>query len=113
MTDTAYILGTAAASALGNTVAENCDALLAGRTAFTEPGHFDAKGRRLGVDHELDGGSGSRAFRLLAKLRDSLGFAVPPGTHLFVATTVGSIDLLEQGRETDTARDFLLAAERI
>ena len=108
-----YILGAAVATPLGATVKENCDALLAGRTAFTEPRHFDAKGRLLGVDHDLDGGTGSRAFRLLEKLRASLDFAVPPGTRLFAATTVGAIDLLEQGGETDTAAEFLHMAERI
>ena len=109
----AYIHGAAAATPLGNTVGGLCDALLAGRTAFSEPGHFDGKGRRLGIDHELDGGGGSRAVRLLVKLRDSLDFAIPRGTRLFVATTVGAIDLLERGETTDTAYDFLLAAERI
>jgi 3-oxoacyl-(acyl-carrier-protein) synthase len=108
-----YIRGAAAATALGGTVRENCDALIEGRTAFSEPAHFDAKGRKLGVDHELDGGSGSRAFRLLAKLRDVLDFAIPSGTRLFVATTVGAIDLLERGGETDTAQEFLKQAERV
>jgi len=114
MTDrSAYIHGAAAVSPLGNTVGGQCDALLAGRTAFAEPRHFDAKGRRLGIDRELDDGPGSRAVRLLVKLRDSFDFAIPRGTRLFVATTVGSIDLLERGETADTARDFLLAAERI
>lgn len=108
-----YIRGAAATTPLGTSVRENCDALLAGRTAFTPPCHFDAKGRLLGVDHELDNGSASRAFRLLEKLRASLGFAVPPGTRLFAATTVGAIDLLEQGGNSDTAQEFLNAAERI
>lgn len=108
-----YIRGAAAATPLGGTVKDNCDALLAGRTAFTVPAHFDAKGRKLGVDHELDGGGGSRAFRLLEKLRASLDFAVPPGTRLFAATTVGAIDMLEQGGKSDTAQEFLLAAEKL
>ena len=108
-----YILGAAAATPLAATVKENCDALLAGCTAFTEPRHFDAKGRLLGVDRDLDGGAGSRAFRLLEKLRASLDFAIPPGTRLFAATTVGAIHLLEQGGETDTAHEFLRMAERI
>ena len=108
-----YIRGAAAVTPLGATVRSNCDALLSGRTAFTEPRHFDAKGRHLGVDHDLDGGSGSRAFRLLEKLRNAVGFAVPPDTRLFAATTVGAIDLLEQGGETDTAQEFLRMAERV
>ncbi len=108
-----FILGTAAATPFGGTVRENCDALFAGRTAFAPPRHFDGRGRRLGIDPELDGGDGSRAERLLCKLRDSIDFAIPPGTRLFVATTVGAIDLLERGAEIDTAREFLLMAERI
>ena len=108
-----YVRGAAATSPLGGNVKDNCDALLAGRTAFSEPRHFDAKGRKLGVDHELDGGSGSRAFRLLMKLRCSLGFAIPPGTRLFAATTVGTIDLLEKGSSADTAQEFLHAAEKL
>ncbi|MBQ6352361.1 MAG: hypothetical protein IJJ28_03740, partial [Lentisphaeria bacterium] len=108
-----FILGTAAATPLGGTVRDNCDALLAGRTAVAAPCHFDAGGRRLGVDPELDGGNGSRAERLLEKLRAAIDFDIPAGTRLFVATTVGAIDLLERGAELDTAHEFLLAAERI
>ena len=108
-----YIRGSAAVSPLGDTAGKNCSALISGKTAFSSPRHFDAKGRRLGVDHELDGGSGSRMFRLLTKLRDALPFAVPPGTRLFAATTVGAIDLLEQGEEPDTVQEFLRMAERV
>ena len=107
-----YIHGSAAVTPLGNTVRENCDALLEGRSAFSEPAHFDAKGRKLGVDHELDGGPGSRAFRLLAKLRDVLDFAIPPETRLFVATTVGAIDLLESGTACDTTAFLLEQAKQ-
>ena len=109
----AVVTGRAVATPFGGSVAENCAALLAGRTAFSVPGHFDAKGRRLGVDHELDGGSGSRAVRLLEKLRSAVDFPIPAGTRLFLATTVGAIDLLEAGAETDTAAALLAAAERI
>lgn len=108
-----FILGTAAATPFGGTVRENCDALFAGRTAFAMPRHFDGRGRQLGIDPELDGGAGSRAERLLCKLRDSINFTIPAGTRLFVATTVGAIDLLERGAELDTAREFLLMAEQI
>ena len=114
MTETpVFILGTAAVTAFGSTVRENCDALLAGRSCFSAPQHFDSAGRLLGVDHDLDGGAGSRAERLLCKLESSLPFPVPSGTRLFVGTTIGAIDLLEQGRELDTAGEFLHLAERI
>ena len=109
----AYILGTAAVTPLGSTVRENCDALLEGRTCFARPRHFDSRGRLLGVDFELDGTGRSRMERLLCKLADSLDFAVPAGTRLFAATTVGAIDLLEQGNKADTVQEFLHLSERI
>ncbi|MBQ9502220.1 MAG: hypothetical protein IJU70_08700 [Lentisphaeria bacterium] len=108
-----YILGAAAVTPFGSTVRENCDALLAVRTCFSAPRHFDGAGRLLGVDHDLDGGRNSRAERLLCKLESALPFSIPPGTRLFVATTIGVIDLLEQGGELDTAGEFLRLAERI
>ena len=114
MTDpSVYILGTAAVTPLAATVRENCGALLEGRTCFTSPRHFDSRGRLLGVDFDLDGKGSSRMERLLGKLADSLDFAVPAGTRLFAATTVGAIDLLEQGNEADTVQEFLHLAERI
>ena len=112
--ETVHILGAAAVTPLGSTVRENCDALLVGRSCFAAPRHFDSRGRLLGVDPELDGGKEpSRMERLLGKLAGSLTFPVPAGTRLFAATTVGTIDLLEQGRELDTAQEFLRLAERI
>ena len=108
-----FILGAATATAFGTTLKANCDALFANRTAFVLPRHFDAKGRMLGIDPELDHGSGSRAERLLTKLRDAVDFAIPADTKLFAATTIGAIDLLEAGENIDTAREFLHMAERI
>ena len=109
-----HILGTSAVTPLGRSVRENCDALLAGRSCFSAPRHFDAKGRLLGVDHELDGEGGvSRMERLLRKLACSLEFTLPAGTRLVAATTVGAVDLLEQGRDLDTAQEFLRLAEEI
>ena len=109
-----HILGTAAVTPLGSTVRDNCDALLAGHRCFAPPRHFDSRGRLLGVDPELDGGAEpSRMERLLCKLAGALGFSIPAGTRLFAATTVGTIDLLEQGRELDTVQEFLRLAERI
>lgn len=114
MTDpSVYILGTAAVTPLASTIRENCDALLEGKTGFAQPRHFDSKGRLLGVDFELDGTGSSRMERLLCKLAASLDFTIPAGTRLFAATTVGAIDLLEQGNEVDTVQEFLHLAERI
>ena len=109
----ASVTGCAVATAFGTGVSANVDALFRGESAFSAPGHFDAKGRLLGIDHELDGGSGSRAERLLEKLRSGMDFEIPAGTSLFVATTVGAIDLLERGEELDTSLEFLHLAERI
>ena len=109
----AAVLGSAVATAFGTSVNANCDALLAGRTAFRAPEHFDARGRLLGIDPDLDPGRGSRFFRLLAKLRDATEFALPAGTRLFLATTVGAIDLMESGTSGDTVDAALREAERI
>ena len=108
-----FIRGTAAATPFGASVRENLDALFAGRTAFAEPRHFDAKGRLLGIDPDLDGGGESRIFRLLRKLRDAVDFPIPAGARLFAATTSGAIDLLEQGGDLDTSAACLDAAKRI
>lgn len=114
MTDpSVYILASAAVTPLASTVRENCDALLEGRTCFIQPRHFDSRGRLLGVDPELDGNGSSRMERLLDKLARSLDFTIPAGTRLFAATTVGAIDLLEQGNQVDTVQEFLHLAERI
>ena len=109
----AVVLGSAVATAFGTSVRTNCDALLATRTAFREPSHFDAKGRVLGIDPELDPGRGSRFFRLLAKLRDAADFAIPAGTRLFLASTVGAVDLLESGGTEETVAAALREAERL
>ena len=61
----AVIAAAGMATALGDGVRENVAALLAGKRAFSEPRHFDGKGVKLGLCHELDGGDGSRAGKLL------------------------------------------------
>ena len=109
----ASVTGAAVATAFGTSVAGNVAALFRGESAFSVPGHFDAKGRQLGVDRELDGGAGSRAERLLEKLRAGMDFKIPADTSLFVATTVGAIDRLERGEMLDPATEFLRLAERI
>lgn len=107
------VTGCALATPFGCLIGTNCDALYEKRTAFRIPAHFDSRGRRLGIDPELDDGSGSRAVRLLTKLHDSLPFRIPAGTKLFLATTVGAIDLLENGMECDTSAVLLAEAEKI
>ena len=67
----AVIAAAGMATALGDGVRENVAALLAGKRAFSEPRHFDGKGVKLGLCHELDGGDGSRAGRLLDLLAAS------------------------------------------
>lgn len=114
MTDfSVAVLGTAVATPFGSSMKENCDALFRGRTSFREARHFDARGRKLGIDRELDEGRGSRAVRLLEKLRSAIDFTIPAGTRLFLGTTVGAIDLLEQGEVCDTAAVLLHTAEKI
>ena len=113
MSEPVAVCGTALATPFGTSVRANCDALFAGRNSFRPPRHFNSKGRLLGIDPELDSGTGSRAVRLLEKLRDGIGFRIPPDTLLFLSTTVGSIDLLETGMELDTSAHLLNAAKTI
>ncbi|MBQ9337229.1 MAG: beta-ketoacyl synthase [Lentisphaeria bacterium] len=113
MREPAAVLGAALASPFGTSAETDCAALFSGRTAFRIPAHFDSKGRRLGIDPELDGGSGSRAVRLLEKLRTAVSFKIPADTVLFLSTTVGAIDLLEQGNGCDTSAFLLEEAKRI
>ena len=107
------VQGCALATPFGTSAEANCAALDAGRNCFRLPSHFDSKGRLLGIDPELDSGSGSRAVRLLTKLREALTFRLPPDTVLFLATTVGAIDLLESGTACNTAAFLLDEAKKI
>lgn len=99
----AIVTGSAAVTPASASLSGNRDFLCSGRAVFTKPEHFDSHGLLLGVDHSLDAGRGSRAFRLLEKLRDSIDFRIPAGTRLFLSTTVGAIDLLEAGSEVNTS----------
>ena len=94
----AVIAAAGMATALGDGVRENVAALLAGKRAFSESRHFDGKGVKFGLRHELDGGDGSRAGRLLDLLAASFPEAakLPQEAPLYLATTVGAIDLLER-----------------
>ena len=47
------------------------------------------------------------------KLRDALSFTIPSGTMLFLATTVGAIDELENGMNVDTSALLLEKAKKI
>ena len=113
MREPAAVLGTALATPFGTSAETNCAALFSGKTAFRIPAHFDSRGRLLGIDPELDGGSGSRAVRLLEKLRASVTFPIPADAVLFLSTTVGAIDLLERGNGCDTSAFLLEEAKKI
>ncbi|MBO4631143.1 MAG: beta-ketoacyl synthase [Lentisphaeria bacterium] len=109
----AFVQGRGLATPFGTSLETNCAALFDRRNSFRLPVHFDSKGRLLGIDPELDCGSGSRAVRLLVKLRETLPFTVPAGSMLFLATTVGAIDLLETGKVCDTSACLLEEAKKI
>ena len=109
----AIVTGSAAVTPGAASVRENCDLLCAGKSFFSAPAHFDACGNRLGVDHSLDAGRGSRAVRLLEKLRASLDFRIPAGTRLFLSTTVGAVDRIENGEHTDSSAALAEAARVI
>lgn len=114
MTDV-WIENTALKTALGEGTEPNFTALLAKQTSFTPPRHFDAKGRALAVCHDLDGRrtpGRSRAEALLASLRQQLPDRLPE--RLYLATTVGAIDLLEKdGSAIETSRALLDLAKRL
>lgn len=108
------VLATAAATPLGNDITAICDALYAGKNAFSTPGHFDAKGLVAAVDHSLDSEEdSSRASRLLNKLKAAMNFPIPPGTQLFLSTTVGAIDRLERGENCDSSGILLEEAKEL
>lgn len=109
----AIVTGSAAVTPGASSVRENCDLLCAGKSFFSEPAHFDARGNVLGVDHSLDSGRGSRAVRLLEKLRASLDFRIPGGTRLFLSTTIGAVDRIENGENTDSSAALAEAARGI
>ena len=118
MTDLrASVLDSALATPFGTSIETDCAALFRGDAAFRVPRHFDSKGRLLGIDPELDRPdreNESRAVTLLMKLRDALPFRIPSDdTMLFLSTTVGAIDLLERGKDCDTAAVLLDEAARI
>ena len=103
-------------SAAGNTPGEAMDTFYAGRQAFAVPAHFDSHGLKLGVIPDLTPEPGqSRAFALLHRLCKRLP-PLPQGTRLYLATTVGAIDLLENApaeEEPDCIGLLLQEAKRV
>ncbi len=103
-------------SAAGETPAAAMETFYAGRQAFSLPSHFDSHGLKLGVIPDLIPDLGqSRAFALLERLCKRLP-PLPQGTRLYLATTVGAIDLLENApveEEPDCIGLLLQEAKRI
>ncbi len=85
-------------SAAGGTVAEAVAAMMEGRQPLSVPRHFNFKGLKLGVIHDLepDGDCDSRAYALLRRICRRLPAFPKAETRLYLATTVGAIDLLEK-----------------
>ncbi|MBR6471827.1 MAG: hypothetical protein IKS83_08515 [Victivallales bacterium] len=108
----AYLVSPAVITPLGDNPEAFFQALLAGRCGFSGPLHFDSHGRRLGVCHQIDDHEEyderyteaerralpprlPRAHRLLNALRAKLPDHLPK--RLYLATTVGDIDLVTAG----------------
>ena len=90
------ILYADAISAAGNSCSQAEQAFFAGRQAFALPEHFDAHAVRHGLCLELQVPSGeSRAVALFKRLAERLP-DIPEGSAIYLATTVGAIDCLEQ-----------------
>ena len=106
------VTSSALATPAGCGVRENLSALSEGRNFFSSPCHFDGKGRVLGVDHTLDDAKINRTAALLEKLKYSSDFTVDSGdTVLFLATTVGAVDLVD--KEFDGTLYILEEAKRV
>lgn len=94
-----HILGAEAISPAGDTIPAAMASFFAGTQPFAVPSHFPARGLRHGLCPELAPPAGvSRAVALLDRLLDRLP-SIPDGTPIFLATTVGAIDCLEQAGE--------------
>ena len=91
-----HILHADGISAAETTIANAMETFYGARQAFSLPSHFDSKGLQLGIIKDLTPEAGeSRAFALLRRLCKRLP-PIPEGTRLYLATTVGAIDMLEQ-----------------
>ncbi len=98
------IVAQAIVSALGCGLQENLDAAFATDDAFSTPDWFDSKGHTLGIrrlQNHADP-SRSRIETLLDELQPQLP-QLPPDTRIYLATTVGAIDLLERDPNAEDA----------
>ena len=105
-----HILHADGISAAGNSIADAMETFYSARQAFSLPKHFDSKGLQLGVVQDLVPEAGeSRAFTLLRRLCKRLP-SIPEGTRLYLPTTVGAIDMLEQAPQDSVpdCNDLLL-----
>ncbi len=83
-------------SAAGSSLDEAVNNLYSGTQAFAVPGHFQAHAIPHGLCSGITVPDGqSRAEAILEKLLENLP-PLPDGTFLYLATTVGAVDLLEQ-----------------
>ena len=88
-------------SPAGWTVPDAMDTLYAARQNFMIPPHFNYKNLLLGVIENLLPKEGeSRATALMKAICERLP-KLPENTHLYVATTVGAIDVLENAKDDD------------
>jgi len=85
-------------------VEENFEALLAGWRGFSEPVHFDAKGKMLGV--VVYRPLPSPASRIETLWDDFVSqwqvlHDLPSSIPVYIATTVGAVDCIEQGQNVE------------
>ncbi|MBQ4481516.1 MAG: hypothetical protein II943_12855 [Victivallales bacterium] len=125
-----YLTFPALITPLGDSPELFFQALLEGRRGFTCPLHFESHGRRLGVCHQIDDHEEfderyteeernslpprlPRAHRLLNALRAKLPDNLPQ--RLYLATTVGDIDLVTAGGvpEPDSPQSLLAYARKL
>lgn len=108
------ITNTAAITPGGNTIDAQMQVLYNGLQLFSLPEHFDSRGTKLGVIRQLDEGGAGRSLRLLKSLRSAMDFSIPSARiKLFLATTVGAIDLLENGDICDGSLRLLEEAKTL
>ena len=125
-----YLTSPAVVTPLADTPGAFFQALLEGRRGFSGPLHFESHGRRLGVCHQIDDHEEfderyteeersalpsrcPRAHRLLNALRVKLPEKLPQ--RLYLATTVGDIDLVTAGGtpEPDSPQSLLGYAKEL
>lgn len=111
-----HILFADGISAAGPTPEQALPTFYEARQAFQIPAHFNYKNLPLGVISDLAPEPGqSRACELLRRLCHRLP-ELPPDTRLYLATTVGAIDVLEHAddpAEPDCTGLLLAEAKRL